>query len=150
MCISLEILDTSASNSPTQPSKVQILRPSGTDGRQVPVACPGGGDVQASNQSGHHYIVVDCLNLPEKQNKTKQIERLTFSWVLCFTSFVSYSQFPTLYSITVFFSVSTSLFCESNKYVDYRHDKPNKPTNKKRNKEKTPPNVWLFNSLSVS
>ena len=25
MCISLEILDTSASNSPTQPSKVQIL-----------------------------------------------------------------------------------------------------------------------------
>ena len=81
MCISLEILDTSASNSPTQPSKVQILRPSGagTDGRQVPVACPGGGDVQASNQSGHHYIVVDCLNLPEKQNKKKQIEKLTFS-----------------------------------------------------------------------
>ena len=90
--------------------------------------------------------VVDCLDLPEKQ---KKIEQLTFSWVLCFTSFVSYSQFPTLYSITVFFSVSTSLFCESNKYVDYWHDKPNKPTNKKRNKEKTPPNVWLFNSLSV-
>ena len=79
MCISLEILDTSASNSPTQPSKVQILRPSGTDGRQVPVAYPGGGDVQASNQSGHHYIVVDCLNLPEKQNKTKKVEQLTFS-----------------------------------------------------------------------
>ena len=111
----------------------------------------GRGSVQASNQSGHHYIVVDCLNLPEKQNKTKQkkIGQLTFSWVLCFTSFVSYSQFPVLYSITVFFSVSTSLFCESNKYVDYWHDKPNKPTNKKRNKEKTQPNVWLFNSLSV-
>lgn len=80
---------------------------------------------------------------------TTKMEQLTFSWVLCFTSFVSYSQFPTLYSSNSFFSVSTSLFCESNKHVDYWHDKPNKPTNKKRNKEKTQPNVWLFNSLSV-
>ena len=93
MCISLEILDTSASNSPTQPSKVQILRPSGTDGRQVPVACPGGGDIQASNQSGHHYIVVDCLNLPEKQNKTKQ-KKLNNSRLAEF--FASLRSFPIL------------------------------------------------------
>lgn len=141
MCISLEILDTSASNSPTQPSKVQILRHSGTDGRQVSVACPGGGDVQASNQSGHHYIVVDCLNLPEKQNKTKKLNNSRLA-----EFFASLRSFPILsfqssIPVTVFFSVSTSLFCESNKYVDYWHDKPNKPKNKKRNKEKTPPNV---------
>lgn len=34
-------LDTYGSNSPTQPGKVPIPRPSGTDNGQMPVGCPG-------------------------------------------------------------------------------------------------------------
>ena len=34
-------LDTYGSNSPTQPGKVPIPHPSGTDNGQMPVGCPG-------------------------------------------------------------------------------------------------------------
>ena len=58
----------------------------------VPVGCPGW-DVEASSWSVY-YIVVVCLDLPTKQKN----EQLTFSWVLYFTLFVSYSLFSVLFS----------------------------------------------------
>ena len=41
-----------------------------------------------------YYTVLVCLDLPTKQKN----EQLTFSWVLYFTLFVSYSLFPVLFS----------------------------------------------------
>ena len=53
-CFQLERLETTCSNSPPHPDKVQILHPPGTEDVQMPVGYPGGegrGDVEALNWS---------------------------------------------------------------------------------------------------
>ena len=59
--------------------------------------------------------VLHCSGFSWFTNKTKN-EQLTFSWVLYFTLFVSYSLFSVLFPMRVFISVC--LFCKSNKYID--------------------------------
>lgn len=48
-CFPLEILDTYSSNFPPQPGKVQIPHSPGTENAQLPVGCPGSGNVEVSN-----------------------------------------------------------------------------------------------------
>ena len=63
MCIQLEILDTSSSNSPPHSGKVQILPPPPTfvkfpilyaDTSQMSMSCRGERDLEALNWSAHH------------------------------------------------------------------------------------------------
>ena len=109
----------------------------------LPLQIPQPSQARFKFSATRAQTAVKCPWLAQGEGKTKQ-KKLNNSRLAEF--FASLRSFPILsfqssIPVTVFFSVSTSLFCESNKYVDYWHDKPNKPKNKKRNKEKTPPNV---------
>ena len=82
------------------------------------------GVIEASNWPAHDIATVAFIY--QQNNKLNNSHLADF-----FTSLHSFPCpcFQSSYYVTV--SISVSLFCKSDKDVDYRHDKPNKPkTNK--------------------